>query len=944
MTYPKSRAAAVLVALQILMGAASAQESRITRAINIQERWLLSGHIHPKATPENDRGRVAPSMKLTYVTVMLAQSDAQQAALDQLLSDQQNPDSPSYHHWLTPEEYAQRFGVSQDDMGKIAAWLEGQGLTIAGVARSRNWIAVNGDAASIESAFQTEIHEYASPDGKTHFANSVEPSVPSALAGVVKTIRGLSNFRMKPAQLIKRNPISDQLGTQGLTPHTTTPRGEHFLSPNDVATIYNVTPLYTKGIDGSGQALVIPGQTRINLSDIQHFRTNFGLPANNPQTMLVPNAQDPGISSDDLDEADLDLEWSGAVARNAKIIFVYSSDVMESVQYAIDQNLAPVVSQSYGLCEPETPRSDALAFRGLAQQANALGITWLAASGDAGGADCDDAQNTGLAVDLPAAVPEVTGLGGTEFQEGSGQYWNAQNDATGASALSYIPETTWNDGSIDGDPSAGGGGASKYFTKPTWQTGTGVPNDNARDVPDVSLTSSAEHDGYYVYSNGKLQVFGGTSVAAPVFAGVATLLNHYLVSGGLEATPGLGNMNVRLYSLAQTAPSAFHDITTGDNIAIANCGSHSTTCSAKPVGFSAGKGYDQATGLGSVDVDKLISAWHSGTVNVVPTGTSITLLSNLNSVAATDTDFLIATVTGANGITPAGSVQFSVGGVSLGSAVLSGSGGVATATLTVTGSQLPAGSGTITAVYNQGSSQNVTASVTVSMSAGSASSGTPVVQAVANGASFQHTYAPGMLLSVFGTNLASSVSEASSVPLPDSTKGVAVTVNGAAAPLYYVSPGQLNIQVPYETAVNTTATLSVNNNGQVNSYQFQVTAVAPGIFTASNGNLVPNGAATRGAVATLFFTGAGKVTPEIATGAAPAFGTLVTSLPKPTQNTTVTVGGQSATVEFVGIPWGLVGVTQVNFKIPTSVGTGAQPVVVKVGGVASASANLTIIN
>ena len=492
MMYPKSRDAALLIALQLLTGVAGAQESRITRAINSQQRWLLSGHLPPKAKAEDDRGRVAPSLQLTYVTLMLAQSEAQQADLDQLLADQQNPDSPNYHRWLTPEEYAQRFGVSQDDMGKITGWLEGQGLTIAAVARARNWIAVNGDAAAIESAFQTEIHEYGIPNGETHFANSVEPSVPAALAGVVRTIRGLNNFRMKPASRIKRrNPEAAQSGNPSLNPRNTS-RGEHFLAPNDIATIYNVTPLYTAGVNGSGQSLVIPGQTRINVSDVQNFRSNFGLPVNTPQTLLVPNAQDPGISSGDQDESNLDLEWSGAVARNAKIIFVYSSDVMEAVQYAIDQNLAPVVSQSYGLCEPETGRSDALAFRALAKQANALGITWLAASGDSGGADCNDAQNPGLAVDLPAAIPEVTGLGGTEFQEGSGTYWNAQNDSTGASALSYIPETTWNDGSFDGDPSAGGGGASKFFTKPTWQTGPGVPNDNARDVPDVSLSSSAQ--------------------------------------------------------------------------------------------------------------------------------------------------------------------------------------------------------------------------------------------------------------------------------------------------------------------------------------------------------------------------------------------------------------------------------------------------------------------
>ncbi len=928
-SFPK-RSAGLLIALCTLSGSASAQQSRIMKTVDERERTVLAGHLHPKAQPENDHGRVSPSLKLSYVTIMLGQSESQQADLDELLVEQQTPGSPNYHRWLTPDEYAQRFGVSQDDVNKIAQWLQGQGLTIAAVARGRNWIAVNGDAARIESAFQTEIHEYAS-NGETHFANAVEPSVPTAFAGVVRTIRGLNDFRMKPAKLVPRPR------------YTSSRTGENFLTPNDVATIYDINPLYAAGINGSGQSLVIAGQTQINLSDIQHFRTSYGLPAKDPQTLLVPNAQDPGISKGDLDEADLDLEWSGAVAPDATIIFVYSSDVMQSVQWAIDQDLAPVISQSYGSCEPETPRSDALFFRNLARQANAQGITWFAASGDSGGADCNDTQNSGLSVDLPAAVPEVTALGGTEFQEGSGQYWNATNDANGASARSYIPETSWNDSAIDGNPSASGGGASVFFAKPSWQTGPGVPQDNARDVPDVSLTASADHDGYFVYTSGKLQVYGGTSVPAPTFAGIAALLNHYLVSSGQQSAPGLGNINPKLYALAQTAPDAFHDITTGNNIVTVSCTPSSAAFSTTAVGFSAGKGYDQVTGLGSVDVNKLITQWNGGTT--VSSSTSITLSSNLRTLAANDAVFLIATVVGANGATPAGAVQFSVGGVSLGSAVLVGSGGTATATLTVNGSQLPVGSGTITATYSEGGSNNVTASVTLSVSStGSTSNGVPIVFGIANGASFQHAYAPGMVLSVFGSKLAPSPMAASSVPLPVSTAGVAATVNGVAAPLFYVSPGQLNVQIPYGTAVNTPATLSINNNGQVTSFPFNVAPAAPGIFTSVNGAIVPNGSASRGEVISLFITGAGSVTPAIATGAAPTTGTVVTNLPRPAQNATVNVGGVPATVEFVGIPWGLVGVTQINFQVPSGVAIGTQPVVVNVAGVSSASANLRITN
>src|SRR5205823_1713754 len=178
-------------------------------------------------------------------------------------------------------------------------------------------------------------------------------------------------------------------------------------------------------------------------SDLQQFRTYFNLPANDPQVTLVPGTRDPGIRRGDMQEADLDLEWSGAIARNATILYVYSLDVMDAVQYAIDQNMAPVLSMSYGQCELQTNRGDAATLRSWAQQANAQGMTWFAASGDSGGADCYDGTARspgGLSVDLPAGLPEVTGVGGTQLNEAGGNYWNSSNDLNHASAISYIPE------------------------------------------------------------------------------------------------------------------------------------------------------------------------------------------------------------------------------------------------------------------------------------------------------------------------------------------------------------------------------------------------------------------------------------------------------------------------------------------------------------------------
>src|SRR5260370_10857705 len=550
----------LFIAILVLAAAANAQQNRIDRAVDIGQRHTLTGHLQPKARPENDQGRVLPSRALSYVTLALAHSEDQQAALDQLLIDQQTPGSPNYHRWLTPEDFAQRFGVSDGDLGQIRDWLEGQGLTIAAVARGRNWIAVNGTAAQIESALQTEIHAYL-VNGQAHFANATEPSVPAAFAGVVRSIRGLNDFRAKPAKRPSAN----------LNPDYTSGSGNHYLAPNDLATIYNMTALYKAGINESVQSLVIAGQTQINLSHSQLFRTSYNLPAIDPQILLVPNATDPGIVKSDLDEADLDIEWSGAVARNANIIYVYSDDVLLSVQYAIDQNLAPIVSISYGLCELETPVSDALTFPTCAQQGNAHGITSFDASGHTGAAAFDVTPNLSYPVDAPASIPEVTGVGGTEFQEGSATYWNATNDANRASALSYIPETSWNDSAFDGTPSASGGGASVFFAQPSWQTGPGVPGDNARHVPDISLTASADHDGYLVYTSGKLQVYGGPSVPTPSFAGIAALLNQYLVSSGAQSSPGLGNMNPKLYLLAQSTPDIFHDIVTGNNLVTVTC-------------------------------------------------------------------------------------------------------------------------------------------------------------------------------------------------------------------------------------------------------------------------------------------------------------------------------------------------------------------------------------
>ena len=265
-----------------------------------------------------------------------------------------------------------------------------------------------------------------------------------------------------------------------------------------------------------------------------------------------------------------------------------------------------------------------------------------------------------------------------------------------------------------------------------------------------------------------------------------------------------------------------------------------------------------------------------------------------------------------------------------------GSGTTATATLTVKASQISA-SGTVTATYN-----GSTAVTSLALnSTGSTSGTTPSITALSNGASYQQAFAPGGILTIWGSQLASATQQSASIPLPLDASGVEVLIDGIAAPLYYVSPGLINVQIPYD-ATTGTATLSVNNNGQISSRTFTVTAQAPGIFIDQNGRVVPSSSASRGQEIAIYITGAGNVSPIVSTGAAPDSTTAVASLPQAVQPVTVTVGGVNASIDFAGIPPGLVGVMQINFTVPQNVNPGVQPVIIKVGSTASAPATLTV--
>ena len=437
-----------------------------------------------------------------------------------------------------------------------------QGFSNVTPARSRTWVGFSGSAAQVESAFHTPIHRYVI-NGNTHYANTSEPSLPGAFRDIVLAITALNDFRPSPRGIVVHPHFTSEIS------------GKHFLAPDDFATIYDIQALYGSGINGVGQSIAIVGQSDLskdtnhgNQYDVVTFRNVSNLPSVSLQVLLVPGDKDPGIVSGDVDEANLDVEWAGAVARYASLIYVNSQNALfNAMQYAIDQNLAPVISVSYGLCEAQLSSSEVSTLTMVTQQGNAQGQTIVASSGDSGPADCDfstDPNNPvkvathGYAVDMPASLPSVTGMGGTEFSEGDAtgatQYWSGTNNGNNGSALSYIPEMVWNDTVLSGSLAASGGGVSKLFSKPSWQTGTGVPADGQRDVPDLAFSSSADHDGYLICSQSScvtgyrksdqtLTVIGGTSAATPTFAGIVALIVQ-------KTNDRQGNVNQYIYSLA----------------------------------------------------------------------------------------------------------------------------------------------------------------------------------------------------------------------------------------------------------------------------------------------------------------------------------------------------------------------------------------------------------
>jgi Pro-kumamolisin, activation domain/MBG domain (YGX type)/Bacterial Ig-like domain (group 3) len=806
--------AVVLAAAAGLVSQTLERPSRITQEIDSTRLITLHGNVRRDLTAERDLGPVEDELPLRLYMV-LQRSPGQQAELDNLVARQQQPTAPEYHRWLTPQAFGSRFGASPQDIEKIANWLESRGLHVNGVMNNAMFIDFSATAGQVREVFQTQLHYYNIRGGK-YPANAQDPMIPAALAAVVSGIEGLSKIPPRamhtpvhpasydPATHRWQSPASD--GNAAALPNYSAGGAEYLVTPQDYYTIYNVHKVFNGGNLGAGASVAVIERSDFNYiipfvinttgpvagGDVATFRNLFGVPGTLNMSVYhgygSVTCSDPGIVSDE-GEAVLDAEWANALAPAANLIFMSCDNTIDngiftSMLALIDNNMADVMSMSYGRSELGFTASNYSSQDTLYAQAATQGQSFFVSAGDSG-SDVADQNTKGTATNginvSGFGAPNVTVAGGTDFSDrydsdegGPAQstYWGATNSANYGDALGYIPETTWNDscasslitvleghtgagycgtdpaGFVAGDVVGGSGGFSTHYLVPAYQSGITGYSGTKRAQPDISGFAANGIWGHYLIlcdstaaatactSSTTFGGSGGTSFVAPYMAGVTGLL--VTATGGRQ-----GLLNPALYALAkkqftaagtktacysngQTSntgvtpmtnglPAAgciFNDVTTGNNdvpcaAGSTNCyvnsgaayGMLSVTTSPLTVAYPSTVGYDEATGIGTVNVYNLIANWNTAftsgtTLKAAPTTISS---SQSTTLTATVTTGLPAGQFSGSTYTPAlsGSVNFAAGSTGLGGCTLSGG----SCSLPVNGSALQAGANSIAATF-----------------------------------------------------------------------------------------------------------------------------------------------------------------------------------------------------------------------------------------------------
>ena len=574
----------VLIALGALQ--VSAQALRVASwSASAEERsvWLpgpvvrLSGH-----RPDSDLSGFMPAASSRQLQLEIVFALTNHDALDQLLTDQQDPTSPRYHRWLTPDQFAANFGPTQSSFEAVGDWLKSQGFSVESADIKERSIRVAGTVAKVQRAFGTTI--VASEDGLS-YANRSDPSIPARFEGVIARIEGLHNMHASKASI--QQPLADSLQTAlvpaappGVRPQVLIGGDGPFFGPSDFYTFYDERPVLSAGIDGSGfDCIALAEDSNFLAAAVSDFDSAFGLAAANLTTILA-DRKNPGRTADEL-ETLLDIEWAHAVAPGAPIRVYVGNDgnarvepIVDAINRAVTDNACGAISVSFSLC------GDPMAFytvtvAQILAQAASQGQTIFISSGDQGAAglsfsakkrECVVANTPN--VNELSASPLVLSVGGTQFTPSYDDSGNVDSSS---------PESAWNN--PPPGPGATGGGASKFFPKPAYQIGA-TPADGARDVPDVAMIAGFPEVPLGIDKKGKPRLVccaGGTSLAAPVWAAIQAL------AGGRQ-----GQLNPTFY--ANGGPRGVREVTSGDN------SFHGVE------GFSAGPGYNQATGFGTVDI------------------------------------------------------------------------------------------------------------------------------------------------------------------------------------------------------------------------------------------------------------------------------------------------------------------------------------------------------
>jgi Pro-kumamolisin, activation domain/Bacterial Ig-like domain (group 3) len=599
----------------------------ITEPVDEGKLVTLHGGVHPLAQARYDVGAVPDSLAANRILLLLNRPAEREAVLQQFMKDLHTRGSASYHQWLTPGEFGVRFAPAESDIQQVSGWLSGMGFQVAGASKGKTLIEFSGTVGQVNQAFHTQIRKYAI-NGELHYANATAPQIPQALAGVVRGVSSLNDFRPR-SDLHVVGPAHLDPATRKISPDFTLSGQSgpfYAVAPEDFATQYDLAPLYAAGINGNGKTIGIINDSNIDINLDNAYQSLFRLASNPAQVVL--DGGDPGINGD-ATEAYLDVEMAGAVAPGATVnLYIASWDTFATAlddplilaaRRAIEDNQADVLSISFTECEGEIGTADNQILAALWEQAAAQGQTVFVSAGDNGSAGCDNADTQqeaihGLQVNGFASTPWNVAVGGTDFYysdyatgaASAANLWNATNDADLGSLHAPLPEQVWND-SFGFDAvnvndtrnylytiAAGSGGASSCinsvassgsarpfvcspvsgtiygYAKPGWQSGPGVPADGVRDLPDISLFAA---NGY------NLSAYPICANPGDCVPGANQQMPVTLVGGTSASSPAMaaimalidqkygrqGQADYTFYALAQQKPSAFHDITLGGN-------------------------------------------------------------------------------------------------------------------------------------------------------------------------------------------------------------------------------------------------------------------------------------------------------------------------------------------------------------------------------------------